>query len=50
MVLEALTTPGAGIVWRSSTLYQTATLGKGLGTWLYQSCSATSYEAAVNQV
>ena len=38
------------VVWRSPTLYLTATLGKGLGTWLYQSCSAASYEAAVNYV
>ena len=30
---------GGGVVWRSPTLYQTATLGKGLVTWLYQSCS-----------
>ena len=33
-----------GLVWRSLTLYQTATMGKGLGTWLYHSYSAASYE------
>ena len=31
--------PWLEVVWRSATLYQTATLGKGLVTLLYQSCS-----------
>ena len=32
-VVKRLFQPRCGLVWRSSTLYQTATLGKGLGTY-----------------
>ena len=50
LTIAARYTTHVVVVWLSPTLYQTATLGKSLGTWLYQSCSATSYEAAVNYV
>ena len=38
---------GVYVVWHSTILYRISTLGRGLGTWLCQSCSAASNEVVV---